>query len=111
MIDLSDVLNDPELGAQTLTRLAVDLSVDGSGRAKNVETSTTITGIITQDKGAILERSENGAYVSGSIMVTSGYMLADGDVVVWNGRRYNVNTVGDYLNHGFNWAICNPDGV
>lgn len=116
MIDLSDALNDPELGAEGLTRIRFDQTVSARGRATNAETQLPFMGIVTMDAGAILERVDDGAYVTGSIMVTTETPLRAGDneadvVVRSDGKRYNVNKVGDYLHHGFNWAICNPDGV
>lgn len=117
MIDFDDVLNDPELGAQTLSLLRVSQTVNGKGRAVNVETPTTICGIVTQDKGAILERVEGSSYITGSILVTTAAplrALGDGieaDIIVWRGKRYAVNTVSDYTAHGVNWAVCNPDGL
>lgn len=117
MIDLDDVLNDPELGATELTLVRLDQTVSARGRAVNAESQGVFTGIVTQDAGAILERTADASYVTGSIMVTTSTALRVGDdsveadVVIWQGKRYNVNKVGDYLLHGFNWVICNPDGL
>jgi galactose-6-phosphate isomerase len=112
MIDFSDVLGDPELGAVDLVCMRSAQSVNTHGRAVNVENDLPFCGIVTQDKGAILNRIDASAYVSGSILVTTAFALvSDTDVVVWNGARYAVETIFDYGTHGVNWAICVPDGV
>lgn len=117
MIDLDDVLTDPELGAEALTRVRLDQTVSARGRAVNTETASGFTGIVTQDAGQILERVADGSYVSGSILVTTSTPLrmageaVEADLVVWKGTQYNVSKIGDYLAHGYNWAVCNPDGI
>jgi hypothetical protein len=63
------------------------------------------------DKGAILERLPDGAYVTGSILVTTSFSLSDGDIVKRGGSRYTAKTSGDYARYGFVYAVCVPDGV
>lgn len=117
MIDLSDVLCDDELGAESLVRVRMTQTVNARGRAVNAEEQTPFNGIVTQDAGQILERTGDGSFVSGSILITTATPLRmagedyEADVVVWKKRRYAVNKLGDYQAHGFNWAVCNPDGI
>lgn len=111
MIDLSEVVNDPELGARLLELRRVVQTVDGRGRAVNTETPYPFTGCITMDKAAILERIADGEYITGSILVTTMTQISEGDIIVWNGKRYGAMTVSDYLWHGVNWIVGVPDGV
>lgn len=118
MIDLTDVLEDEELGAETLQLIRLDQTVSARGRAVNVEAAPAdFIGIVTQDAAQILERVPDGAFAAGAILVTTSTPLrmtsetSDADVIIWNGARYSVNKIGNYLRHGFNWAVCNPDGL
>lgn len=111
MIDLSEVVNDPELGARALELRRVVQTVDGRGRAVNTETPYPFTGCITMDKAAILERIADGEYITGSVLVTSDTPINAEDIVVWGGKRYVVMVINDYLWHGVNWAVGVPDGV
>jgi hypothetical protein len=110
-MNLASVLDNPDLGAESLTLARSSETVNGRGRAVLSETQSTFSGIVTQDAGAIQERLDDGAYVTGSVMVTTATPLEIGDVIIWNAARYNVTKLGNYLRHGFNWAVCNPDGV
>lgn len=117
MIDFSDVLDDEEMGAESLYLVRIDAVVGTNGRSAPIETMTTISGIVTQDAGAIMERTDAATYVKGSILVTTATQLreagagVDADVIIRNGKRYVVSTLADYALHGFNWAVCVPDGV
>jgi hypothetical protein len=117
MIDLDDVLDCEELGATTLQCVRVTETVNGKGRAVTTEATTDFGGIVTQDSGAILDRFPEYTYVKGSILVTTAFPLrmdgesVEADIILWNGKRYAVNQIADYLIHGVNWAVCNPDGV
>lgn len=111
MIDLSEVVNDPELGARLLELRRVVQTVDGRGRAVNTETPYPFTGCITMDKAAILERIADGEYITGSVLVTSDTPIGKGDIIVWVGNRYVAMVINDYLWHGVNWAVGVPDGV
>lgn len=117
MIDFSDVLDDEELGAQSLYLVRIDAVVGTNGRSTPIETMSTITGNVTQDAGAIMERTDAATYVKGSILVTTATALreagagVDADVIIWNGKRYVVSVLSDYTLHGFNWAVCVPEGI
>lgn len=111
MIDFSEVLNDPEMGARTLELRQVVQTISDRGRAVNTETPSPFIGCVTMDKAAILERIADGEYVTGSILVTTATPIREGDIVVWLARRYVAMVVNDYLWHGVNWAVGVPDGV
>ena len=117
MIDFSDVLTDPELGAQPVRRLRVSVAIDDHGYGVRTETALDFTGAVTMDKASILELLADGSYVAGSILVHSMTDLrvegadGDADILVWNGKRYKCAKIGNYTWHGFNWAVAEPDGV
>jgi hypothetical protein len=117
MMDFDDVLNDPELGACELIRIRVDQLPAARGRSVNRETPYPFSGIVTQDKGAIMARAADGNYVDGSILVTSSCPLrmkgatVDADRVMYKGARYVVSTIADYSAHGVSFAVCEPLGI
>lgn len=112
MSDFSELFDDEELGSEQLICVRSTDTVGDNGRTISQEKRTGFSAIVTMDKGAIVERVEESTYVAGSIMVTTAFPLrAEGDVVQRNNKRYVVETLGDYLQHGFNWAVCTPEGV
>lgn len=117
MINLSRIVNNPRLGAAPLVRVRRSQTVGANGRATNAEAPTDIAGIVTMDKGAILERIAEAEYVTGSILVHTTDDLrmagqdADADLVQWKGSSYTVTAVGDYSAYGFMWAICEPVSI
>jgi galactose-6-phosphate isomerase len=116
MINLGELCSDPEMGAEQLV-CARQTQTMVLGRAVNAEAKTGFVGVVTMDKGSILERIADGQYVAGSILVTTVFPLRmagpgmDADVVVRKGARFIVKALGDYLAHGFNWAVCEPLGT
>lgn len=118
MVDFDEVLNDSEMGAETLQCVRITQTASPRGRAVNAEAAPVdFTGCVTEREGQILERLDAGSYVKGSILVTTAFPLrmagpnVEADIVLRGGNRYNVNRIGEYLAHGFNWAVCNPDGI
>lgn len=117
MIDLSRIVSNPNLGAAPVVRVRRTQTVGANGRAVNAEANADITGIVTMDKGAVLERIAEGEYVAGSILVHTQDDLrmagqdVDADLVQWKGGRYLVKTVGDYSAYGFMWAVCEPVSI
>lgn len=118
MLDMWQYLADPELGYEVIQVSRITSVASDLGR--NVETAVAqpVGVIVTQDTGAILERVAESAYVTGSILVTSGPFQfravgpgTDADTLIWHGKKYSVNAISDYNNHGVNWAVCNPDGL
>lgn len=117
MIDFTDVLTDPELGAQPVTLVRVNVAIDNHGRAQRTETQTPFLGAVTMDKGSILELLADGSFVPGSILVHTMLELrieadgGDADILIWDGKRHKCARRGNYMWHGFNWVIAEPDGV
>lgn len=118
MIDLSDLLDDPDIGGVPMTRIRRAQTVGDNGRAVDTFAPSGFTGIVTMDKGAILNRIPEGEYISGSILVHApanslriagiGY---DADLVQWRCANYTVKALGDYSLQGFMWAVCEPVSI
>lgn len=114
LIDVSDVLIDPDfMDSITCTRYAQ--SVASTGMAANTATTSTFYGVVTSESGDILDRTETGERVKGSIVVHTAFRLRDGsgssqtaDMITWKGSTYTVSNVNDYshFGRGFVSAIC-----
>lgn len=113
-LDTSDVLCDPDFCDTTLTcrRTSVVANAQGIG----VATSKIIPfgGVVTSDKGKILNRDPIGEHATGSILICTRFTLLDADtgytadIVSWNGKTYTVVRVYDYSTYGVGFveAIC-----
>jgi hypothetical protein len=71
-------------------------------------------GVVTNDRGQILNRTAVGEYYPDSIFIATRFALRDGgagdsaDIVQWNGRQYTVTQVNPYSQYGvgFTEVIC-----
>lgn len=77
---------------------------DGVGRA--LPNTTRFTGAVNPSQSETLVRMLEGQSLAGAILITTSFPLSAGtetsapDVVVWNGRRYQVRAVSDYAEGG-----------
>lgn len=120
MIDLTDLIDDPELGAELdLVCVRGDQTVGGNGRAVDALTETPFAGIVTNVDGEVRENVETGSRAIGSILVHTGFALRaadddlghDADIVKrGDGRQYTVTAVNNYIRGGVGFvaATCNP---
>lgn len=114
LLDVSDVLLDPDFMDQlTVARFAISVGLSGVG--SRTSTTATFYGVVTSDKGDILERVATGERVKGSITIHTKYRLRDGsgasqtaDEVTFRGQVYTVSQVNDYshFGQGFVAATC-----
>jgi hypothetical protein len=112
-LDISEVLSDPDLVEPTgLVRIRRTQTVGTNGIATDTEASTPFAGVVTAGKGDALERRPDGAHATGNMTVTTTTDLIpnapgqDGDIVVWLGKRYVVESIADYRNFGYVQAYC-----
>ena len=105
-LDVSEVLNDPEIADTGLICTRRVQTVSASGLASDAATNFPFTGVVTQAGGDVLERLAGGSHITGSITIHTTFFLRDGaaggdaDLVTWHGRQYTVTDVGDYSNFG-----------
>ncbi len=115
-LDVSDILLDPDFADDTLICVRNTQTVGSNGIAVDVPVSGTFTGVVVADKGAVANRTPDGAYVAGSILIYTPFALrvsgadVDADIVEVGGKRYTVMNIGDYTRFGtgFVWALCEP---
>ncbi|MCY1459295.1 hypothetical protein D9M71_767610 [compost metagenome] len=91
-------------------------TVGDNGRATNVVTSTPFVGVVTSDKGDILERLAGGERKTGSITIHTIFRLTAGsgedsiaDIITWQGRDYTVANVNDYSHFGRGFVAASCD--
>lgn len=114
LLDVSDVLLDPDfMDAGLVCKRSTQL-IGSDGRATNTVTTTSFTGVVTSDSGDLLERLSAGERKKGSITIHTQFALSSGgpdqsaDLVTWRGRDYTVSNVNDYghFGRGFYAATC-----
>lgn len=113
LLDMSDVINDPDLcEPMGLVRIRRVQAVDLKGLATDAEVEDAFSGVVTAGKGDTLQRTPDGTRAAGNMTVTTTFDLIpneggqDADIVVWQGRRYVVQTIADYRNFGYIQAYC-----
>jgi galactose-6-phosphate isomerase len=107
LLDVSDVLLDPDF-ADSLQVERVKKTVGTNGLAIETSRKYPISGVVTNANGDRLKRLSIGERVDGSILVHCRFVMNEGDVITWKGRRYTVTSVDDYSNfgRGFVAATC-----
>lgn len=114
LLDCSDVLLDPDFCDTTLVCQRNVQGVDDSGRGYVKSSNTRFAGVVTSDKGELLQRGAVGEHATDNISVITRFKLrnagigADADIVQWNGKRYTVTKVNDYSTYGLGFieAVC-----
>lgn len=114
-LDVSDVLTDPEF-QDTLVCHRITQTVGANGLATAVTVDTNFRGVVTSDRGDLMERIAGAERVSGSITIHTRFALDDGagssrsaDEVTWNGRRYIISNINDYLRFGRGFIAASAD--
>ncbi len=115
MIDVTDVLTDPEFIGRpnSLTCLRNTQTVGSNGIATNAQQSFAFTGVVS-GRRRNLGRGASAERISGSIVVYTTFALIAGsptataDIVSWNGQQYTVTQVNAYpqFGRGFLEAVC-----
>lgn len=114
LLDVTEVLLDPDFMDTGLVCVRTTEVVGDNGRPVLNPTSTPFSGVITSDKGDILERLAGAERKKGSITIHTIFALTSGegdttaDVVTWRGKEYIVSNVNDYghFGRGFVCATC-----
>ena len=113
-LDVTEVLLDPDFMDTGLVCKRSTQAVGDNGRASNAVASIPFAGVVTSDKGDILERLAGAERKKGSITIHTVFRLIAGegdttaDIVTWRGKTYTVSNVNDYshFGQGFVCATC-----
>lgn len=115
LLDVTDVLLDPDFMDTGLMCERIAQSVNDDGMGVNTPTLIPFAAVVTNDSGDILERIAVGERIKGSITLHTKFTLQDGadgltaDVVRWRSRRFTVSNVGDYSHFGRGFVAANCD--
>lgn len=119
LIDVSDLLRDPDF-TNVVTLIRRSVAINQHGENVITELPCLITAVVQGNNTETLEKLPEGARLSDAITVHyRGTLTAEtpdgyADVIVWQGRRYQVRDVTeDYQNYGagFTKAICVLEAV
>ena len=105
MLDVSDVLADPDLEI-TFTLIRATVTIDGSGRASRQAEKTTLSGVILPATDQQLDRLPEGDRSSEVVAVycvrqlTSGTETLAPDEITWRGMTYRIKQILDMVTVG-----------
>lgn len=113
-LDVSDVLLDPDFCDRSLVCERNSISTDNSGRGVTKTETVPFSGVVTSDKGEMLQRGAVGEHATDSMLVITRFRLRDAgmavtaDVVQWDARRWTVTKVNSYSTYGVGFveATC-----
>lgn len=106
LLDVTDVLFDPDFCDTMLTYKHRDVVVDDDGYANTVITTKPFSGVVTVDQSIEAQIRMSGQAVTGNILIvtterlTSGGTGMLGDIVTYQNREYLVKSVDPYTAYG-----------
>lgn len=117
LLDVSDLLSDPDFVQPGLICTREAQTVNANGIAVNTPLKVQFSGVVTSDKGDVLERLAAGERIVGNIMITTRFRLRDGksgysaDIVTVCGKNYTVSSVNDYSQYGRGFVEATCDAM
>lgn len=106
LLDVTDVLFDPDFCDTNLWVTRRSQAVDDDGFAKDTDSKTRFSGVVTVDRSLENRRMQAGQVIGGAILVvtterlTQGQTGRDADVVTYQNRDYRVTFVDPYTAYG-----------
>ncbi|WP_387467142.1 head-tail adaptor [Photorhabdus sp. RM323S] len=106
LLDVTDVLFDPDFCDTTLKYTRRTVIVDDDGFATSEKTTKGFAGVVTVDSSLEAQIRMSGQVVSGNILIiTTTRLIAGetdkaGDVVTYQNRDYLVKSVDPYTAYG-----------
>ena len=116
-LDFSEIYRDSIEFLDTFDVTRSIQTIDNNGRAVNTpKVYPGIYGIVNTSGSAILNHFPEAEHLTGKIVVLTAWRLTpgrgqtdiDADLVLWNGRTYEVEQIGDWsrLGTGYVKALC-----
>lgn len=114
LLDVSDVLLDPDFMDLTLSVTRNAQTVGNDGNSIITSTTTGFYGVVTSLSGSVLHRVAEGEHISDTVTIHTQFKLIDGqsgydaDIVNWQGLQWTVTNVNDYSTYGVGFvsATC-----
>lgn len=117
LLDVTDVLSDPDFQDDRLTYARISETVDSQGLGVYTPTVTPFSGVV-QPNGDQMKRLEDGSYHDASITIwtrtrlISGEVGSTADIVNWKGADYTVMKIMDWdYGPGYQQAFCDLTGL
>jgi hypothetical protein len=114
LLDVSDVLDDPDFREDGILVERNAVAVDDGGMASLGVTNYTISGVVCSASGSSLMRVPEGERNTDFISLHTKFRLISGedgntaDVITYMGKRWTVYSINDYTRYGtgFVQALC-----
>lgn len=106
LIDVTEVLLDPDFVDTTLVCHRQIQSRDDDNFTTNTQQDIPFSGVVTVDRSLEARRMAAGQNINGAILIVTQFRLTQGqpgldaDVVTYRGREYRVTFVDPYTAYG-----------
>lgn len=112
LLDMSDVLLDPDLLDTSLVCHRQIQTVDADNFPTNTPQAIPFSGVVTVDRSLEAKRMAAGQNINGAILIVTQFRLTQGqpetdtdprldaDIVTYSGRDYRVTFVDPYTRYG-----------
>ncbi|OKP02608.1 head-tail adaptor [Xenorhabdus eapokensis] len=110
LLDVTDVLFDPDFCDTSLTYRRRQVGVDADGFPKTIDIVSQFAGVVTVDRSVEAQIRMSGQTVTGNILIiTTERLIAGetghaGDIVTYQNREYLVKSVDPYTAYGAGFA-------
>lgn len=114
VLDVSDLLTDPDFMDHFVVVRSVTTTDPDTGRGYEAQTAEDAFGVVTSGSGMNLVRGSDAARGDGTITVHTTYQLTEGsredgtdaDIVQWRGRSWTVVKIDDYSRYGAGFVVA-----
>ncbi len=106
LLDVTEVLLDPDFADTTLVCHRQIQSRDDDNFTTNTQQDIPFSGVVTVDRSLEARRMAAGQNINGAILIVTQFRLTQGqpgldaDVVTYRGREYRVTFVDPYTAYG-----------
>jgi hypothetical protein len=112
-LDVTEVIEDPDFADELICTRSVE-TVGSDGNTVLAATTSNFWGVVTNESGDVIERTDSASQVHGTIIIHTLFILTmagpntDADHVTWEGVDYLVKDVKNYshFGRGFVAATC-----
>ncbi|MBU9382101.1 hypothetical protein [Burkholderia gladioli] len=106
MLDLSEVVTDPDLGAHEIAIERAAGEHGPSGEWVEIYTPDKVTGVVHPASKAQLETLPEGERQFPTISIFCDGSLNDGDFVLHHGARWRVTANSNWSDYGYHYALA-----
>jgi hypothetical protein len=106
LLDVVDVITDPDFCDTELTYKRSSEIVNDQGRAVLTSNTSGFAGVVTNDKGALLQRGVDAERIKDTVLIVTRTILraagvnVSADIVTSDGKSYTVTQILGYSRYG-----------